>query len=769
MIYRSYWFTRVVRGDIVALIVGSQKPSGELVKYLYNYAKNSRKKFSKLCQQLYQDMSTSVKLKLSCIVDRNTVNLTMYVSLVFFLVISQQTAPVTTEKNATPNRAALCFNHYDSFYCPECKKTVCMCTVKDHFIGEVEHDGTYKSQINIAGRVADVLAPYAILNFLMLQLLLSNNHLASLSFVNVLQPSNCLYVDLHWSSFDKKVIEKPITKVNSSVIVDIVMETCFSKTFHIFDSINCNINNTSLPSMVESSAFSMQLNGDYPRHTNWATIFIALTLFFMILLSTVCNNFESVNVRVSKPSKLLNDAKLEECETSCKLDKSKNFVSDSLSEIECIWCDLNEIKNLQTSQKIFCKFVIKNVINQLAESIGGFYLLHNDFFDYKNLDFSLYNNSKFFLQETLVNCKKIELEIRTENDICKQESGTSNFSVLTFNSNSNKCLLSIPVAIGYQRLIAFSCDVFRPIDKDGDKPALAPSNQQPFVNPMGHEVLVSQGSSHNVGASVKPSNVQQSKVITKDRDDPVVIRPEGSALNANIHSSHTERDIVERDGHLPLHIEKNQKTPLTLEEKDGKLSLASGGDQTTPLPSVPTAHTNPATINVSAKPSHLVDHNFIGAQLVKGLPTEMESMPTVGPQLSALYNTNFDYNVQSSREEIKQKGNTRTTFYQHEVEQHAYNPLKTAKINSSVDSAGNGKVQVKPPEVKVETSKATNEFKPKPLPKKSCIVCGNKQYPLVNNLISLPHMDHYFVKERTEIRPSYYLAKLVLCHQYQNR
>ena len=58
----------------------------------------------------------------------------------------------------------------------------------------------------------------------------------------------------------------------------------------------------------------------------------------------------------------------------------------------------------------------------------------------------------------------------------------------------------------------------------------------------------------------------------------------------------------------------------------------------------------------------------------------------------------------------------------------------------------NDKLPLKVPEVKAETGKATNDFKPKPLPKRSCIVCGGKQYPLVNNLISHPHMDHYFVK-----------------------
>ena len=139
-----------------------------------------------------------------------------------------------------------------------------------------------------------------------------------------------------------------------------------------------------------------------------------------------------------------------------------------------------------------------------------------------------------------------------------------------------------------------------------------------------------------------------------------------------------------------------------------------------------------------------------------------------GPQLDDLYNTNFEHEVQSSQEEVTHKENARTTLYQHEVEQHAYNPI--GELNSTTTNPPiNDRLQVKPPEVKVETGKGANDFKPKPLPKRSCIVCGNKRYPHGNNLVSLSHVDHYFVKERKEIRPSHYLAKLVLRHQYQNR
>ena len=300
---------------------------------------------------------------------------------------------------------------------------------------------------------------------------------------------------------------------------------------------------------------------------------------------------------------------------------------------------------------------------------------------------------------------------------------------------------------------------------------------------MGHETVTSQGNHEDVGDSVAANDHnkdrqldnQQSNASTKEKDQPLIIQPESyhmAASNANVHSSHVQKNIVEIDGHSPLHIEKNQKVASNLGEnvveKDGKLSMASGTDQAIPLSSIPTAH-KLMIGNVTSKSLHSVDHNSLGAQFVKGVPKETDVLPTTGPHRDALYNTDFEHEVQSSREEVRHKGNARTTFYQHEVEQHAYNPMKIGEINSPKNPPINDRLQVKPPEVKAETGKGANDFKPKPLPKRSCIVSGNKQYPLVNNLVSLPHMDHYFVKERTEIRQSYYLAKLVLRHQYQNR
>ena len=314
-----------------------------------------------------------------------------------------------------------------------------------------------------------------------------------------------------------------------------------------------------------------------------------------------------------------------------------------------------------------------------------------------------------------------------------------------------------------------------PVGKDHVGTDSLASNQQSFTNPTSHGKLPSQGNCRDVGNS--PNNYNKGKQLdiqsNTQRDRPLDIQPESyhmpAASNTNVHSSRKEKNVVERDGHSPLHNKKNQKIVAeNVVEKDGKLSMPSGADQATPLSSI-TEH-KLMIGNVTPKSLHSVDHSSVGAQFVKGSPRETKVLPTPGDHLDASYKTNFEHEVQSSREEIRHKGNARTTFYQHEVEQHAYNPMKIGELNSTTTNPPiNDRLQVKPPEVKVETGKGANDFKPKPLPKRSCIVCGNKQYPLGNNLVSLPHMDHYFVKERKEIRPSHYLAKLVLRHQYQNR
>ena len=449
---------------------------------------------------------------------------------------------------------------------------------------------------------------------------------------------------------------------------------------------------------------------------------------------------------------------------------------------------LQDVSSLKVSF-LYSKSIFEEVASQLAMAIGACNAVCDLCLDNRKLPLSLQDTCKQIMLEsnhsnyTVYKLSKPPGDNR--NAQSKQESGLTKSSMLVTSSNREPLTLSITVDLHETRnqgLVDVNFDVLRPIDKDGVKPVPLPSNQRSFANQMSHETLASAGNHHNDGDSVdlngdKQLDVQQSNATTTERDQPLEIQPESyhmhmAASNANVQSSQMDKNIVERDGHSPLHDEKNQKAFSNLEEdvveKDGKLPMASGADQATPLSSIPTEH-KLMIGNVTSKASQSVDHNPIGAQFVKGLSKETEVLPSVGPQLGTLYDTNFDQEVQRSREEVRQRGNTRTTFFQHEVEQHAYNPMKMGEINSPKNPPMNNTLQVKPPEVKSETGKSANNFKPKALPKRSCIVSGNKQFPLVNNLVSLPHMDHYFVKQRTEIRPSHFLAKLVLRHQYQNR
>ena len=383
-----------------------------------------------------------------------------------------------------------------------------------------------------------------------------------------------------------------------------------------------------------------------------------------------------------------------------------------------------------------------------------------------------------------IDIRYISIQLYPNNFACKRESSPLQlkYSLLIAVSNRIFCKDTVTGlnATRCQELTEqdVQCDVFRPFGKQ-ITPDVKPVNQQSVTNSMSHQQPFEyQGNYSDTGGTAKANghvegrqqDLLQSSATTENRHQPLQIQNECYRIppvNVNVQ----DQSDVQKDGPPPLprhktyenlHVSSYLEPDCT--ERDGKLSIASGIDQATQISSIPSEH-KLMIGNVPSKPLGSADSNRSGGHIVKALPKQTELLPTVGPQLDALYNTNFEHEVQSSREEVRQKRNARTTFYQHEFEQHAYNPLKIGEINPPKNPPLNDKLQVKVS----ETGKAANDFKPKPLPKRSCIVCGSKQYPLVNNLISHPHMDHYFVKERTEIRPSHYLAKLVLRHQYLNR
>ena len=163
-----------------------------------------------------------------------------------------------------------------------------------------------------------------------------------------------------------------------------------------------------------------------------------------------------------------------------------------------------------------------------------------------------------------------------------------------------------------------------------------------------------------------------------------------------------------------------------------------------------------ATINIGATALSPAGGFGLDAQLIKKQPAQLEHLPGAGPQYDYLYDTKFEEDVPVSYEEVKQKTNIKTTFQQHEIEQRSHKPRKSHHNTQQPQH--------------VPAKSTTGVVKTKStLPKRCCIVIGDKQFPLDSNLLAHPHMDHYFVKDRTEIKPGHFLARLNLHHDYLDK
>ena len=126
---------------------------------------------------------------------------------------------------------------------------------------------------------------------------------------------------------------------------------------------------------------------------------------------------------------------------------------------------------------------------------------------------------------------------------------------------------------------------------------------------------------------------------------------------------------------------------------------------------------------------------YNGPEVITQQPSLLDHLPAAGPQYELSYNISDDQPVLSYEEE------------NHKVFNHRLSTLNSHK----------------------EAANTTTTNKAKLLPKRSCIVMGNTQFSLDPDLLSLPHMSHFFVKERREVKPGHFLAKLVLQHQYHDK
>ena len=226
--------------------------------------------------------------------------------------------------------------------------------------------------------------------------------------------------------------------------------------------------------------------------------------------------------------------------------------------------------------------------------------------------------------------------------------------MVTINSNSPSSSVALDVNVLHHQGDVIS-DVLRPIGKD-IIPVSSATNQQSFTAPLGHERLAPQGDLHNATESVttigqtegeQQQEVQQPNTTTEGKDQSLKEQPNDHSMavsNTNIHLSHLEKSNVERDGHTSFCAKNDTKVMASnleqnVVEKDGMLSMASGIDQATPISSIPEHKLMIG--NTTPKPVRTADHTPSGAHIVKGLPKQTELLPTVGPQLDALYNTNL--------------------------------------------------------------------------------------------------------------------------------
>ena len=143
------------------------------------------------------------------------------------------------------------------------------------------------------------------------------------------------------------------------------------------------------------------------------------------------------------------------------------------------------------------------------------------------------------------------------------------------------------------------------------------------------------------------------------------------------------------------------------------------------------------------------DDHLITPEEQRYTTKDPEQIQRIGPDYSE---TKFRDDAPLPYEEVKQNSKAKTTFLQHEVEDRSLKQNIVQNDHSVLPQ--------------VNTASNTTSSKPKSLSRRSCIVAGDTRYPLTPYLLAHPHMDHFFVKERKEIKPGHFLAKLVLQHHY---
>ena len=223
----------------------------------------------------------------------------------------------TTSDNSHEND--ICCHHH-GVYCPECRKSVCLCTVKDH-IAYKNDSAAKRDEID---KVIDVVAA-SIFCFSLLPLLLTINCLTSLTCADVSQFSDSLCFNDNGNSGIEVVM------LTSSVSLNYIVITRCTNTLIILDKKaikHYKINCATVPDVAIPRDEKIKLNDNYPEGTGIVIAIVCVTLILItaLLFCVTCERNHTQATKVSVAN-LLNEKsssskQLEHC-FECKTLSSK--------------------------------------------------------------------------------------------------------------------------------------------------------------------------------------------------------------------------------------------------------------------------------------------------------------------------------------------------------------------------------------------------------------------------------------------------------------
>ena len=200
------------------------------------------------------------------------------------------------EEGATSAKNDTCCHHH-GVYCPECRKSVCVCTVKDHIVYKND-SADERDEIN---KVFDIVAA-SVLCFSLLPLLLTINCFTSLTCVNVSQFSDSVFLNLHQYDCGNSGIE--VVLLTSRTSLNNVVITSCTNSLIVVDKKTIRyykINYAIVPDVVAPCDEKIKLNVNQPEGT--VTV-IALVCVILMLITTLlfCVACESTNIQVTDVS-----------------------------------------------------------------------------------------------------------------------------------------------------------------------------------------------------------------------------------------------------------------------------------------------------------------------------------------------------------------------------------------------------------------------------------------------------------------------------------